>query len=118
MPRRVPSRFPPAEPGHPARLSGPAGRGTLEHMIDKRPQADRILIAEIWGEARRRARWRDLGSDEETAAVTELRELAGGRGDLLAEVAGSSRARARPAWTGRSRARPRDCAARLGPIRR
>ena len=88
MPRRVPSRFPPAEPGHPARLSGAGGRGTLEHMIDKRPQADRILIAEIWGEARRRARWRDLGSDEETAAVTELRELAGGRGDLLAEVAG------------------------------
>lgn len=21
----------------------------LEHVIDKRPQADRILIAEIWG---------------------------------------------------------------------
>ena len=40
-------------------------------MIDKRPQAGRILIAEIWGEARRRARWRDLGSDEETAAVTD-----------------------------------------------
>jgi hypothetical protein len=57
-------------------------------VIDKRPQADRLLVAEIWGEARRRARWRELSSDEETAAVAELRELAGGRADLLAEVAG------------------------------
>ena len=57
-------------------------------MVEKRPEADRLLIAEIWGEARRRARWRDLSSDEETAAVAELRELAGGRADLLAEVAG------------------------------
>ena len=61
---------------------------TLERVIDKRPAADRILIAEIWGEARRRARWRELSSDEEAAAVAELRELAGGRVDLLAEVAG------------------------------
>src|SRR5512140_3601026 len=60
----------------------------LEHVIDKRPQADRLLVAEIYGEARRRARWRDLSSDEEAAAVAELRELAGGRLDLLAEVAG------------------------------
>ncbi|MGH3185286.1 MAG: hypothetical protein ACRDOE_25750, partial [Streptosporangiaceae bacterium] len=57
-------------------------------MTDKRPQADRILIAEIWGEARRRARWRELSSDEEAAAVAELAELAAGRADLLAEVAG------------------------------
>ncbi|MGH3181022.1 MAG: hypothetical protein ACRDOH_29105 [Streptosporangiaceae bacterium] len=34
-------------------------------MIDKRPQADRILIAEIWGEARRWARWRELSSEIE-----------------------------------------------------
>ena len=60
----------------------------LEYVIDKRPQADRLLIAEIWGEARRRAQWRELGSDEEAAAVAALRELAGGRADLLAEVAG------------------------------
>ena len=60
----------------------------LERMIDKRPQADRLLVAELYGEARRRARWRELGSDEEAAAVAELRELAGGRADLLAEVAG------------------------------
>ena len=57
-------------------------------MIDKRPEADRILIAEIWGEAPHRARWRELGSDEEIAAVAALRELAGGRADLPAEVAG------------------------------
>ena len=60
----------------------------LERMIDKRPQADRLLVAELYGEARRRARWRELGSDEEAAAVAELRELAGGRADFLAEVAG------------------------------
>jgi hypothetical protein len=57
-------------------------------MIDKRPQADRLLVAEIWGEARRRARWRDLSAEEEAAAVAVLRELAGDRADLLAEVAG------------------------------
>ncbi len=57
-------------------------------MIDRRPQADRILVAQLTGEARHRARWRELGGDDETAAVTALRELAGGRADLLAEVAG------------------------------
>jgi len=40
------------------------------------------------GEARHRAKWRDLTEDEQAAAVAELRELAGGRSDLLAEVAG------------------------------
>ena len=57
-------------------------------MIDKRPQADRLLIAELYGEARRRAQWHELGADEEAAAVAGLRELADGRADLLAEVAG------------------------------
>ena len=57
-------------------------------MIDMRPQADRLLVAEIWGEARHHARWRELSSDEEAAAVAALRELADGRADLLAEVAG------------------------------
>ena len=56
-------------------------------MIDKRSQADRLLIAEIHGEARHRAQWREL-TGEEAAAVAELRKLAGGRTDLLAEVAG------------------------------
>jgi hypothetical protein len=57
-------------------------------MIDPRPQADRILVAQLTGEARHCARWRELSGDEEAAAVAELRELAGGRADLLAEVAG------------------------------
>ena len=59
-----------------------------EHVIDKRPQADRLLVAEIHGEARHHAKWRDLTEAEEAAAVAELRELAGGQADLLAEVAG------------------------------
>jgi len=60
----------------------------FERMIDKRPEADRLLVAEIYGEARRRARWRELSADEDSAAVAGLRELAVGRADLLAEVAG------------------------------
>ena len=56
--------------------------------MDQRPEADRILVAQLTGEARHRARWRDLTSSEEAAAVAELRTLAGGRADLLAEVAG------------------------------
>jgi hypothetical protein len=50
--------------------------------------SDRILIAQLTGSARHHARWRVLTQDEQDAAVTELRELAGGRADLLAEVAG------------------------------
>jgi hypothetical protein len=57
-------------------------------MIDKRPGADRVLVAQLTGEARHRARWRELTDDEEAAAVAALRDLAGGRADLLAEVAG------------------------------
>src|SRR5215831_14205490 len=57
-------------------------------MTENRPQADRILVAELFGEARHRARWRPLTGDEEAAAVAALRELADGRADLLAEVAG------------------------------
>ncbi len=57
-------------------------------MIDRRPKADRILVAQLTGEARHHARWRDLTGDEESAAVAVLRELAGGRADLLAEVSG------------------------------
>ena len=46
------------------------------------------LLAQLTGEARFRAKWRDLTEDEKAAAVGELRELAAGRSDLLAEVAG------------------------------
>jgi hypothetical protein len=52
------------------------------------PDPDRILVTELTGTARHHARWRELAQDEQDAAVTELRELAGGRSDLLAEVAG------------------------------
>jgi hypothetical protein len=62
--------------------------GILECMIDPRPQADRILVAQLTGEARHHARWRELTGGEEAAAVAALGELAGGRADLLAEVAG------------------------------
>lgn len=55
----------------------------LEHVIEERPQADRLLIARLTGEAQYRARWRPLSKAEETAAVAALRELAGGRADLL-----------------------------------
>ena len=50
----------------------------LESMIDKRPEADRILVAQLTGEAQHRVRWRDLTSSDEAAAVAELRTLAGG----------------------------------------
>ena len=53
-----------------------------------RPEADRILVAQLTGEARHRARWRPLTEEEETAALAELRALADGRADLLAQVAG------------------------------
>ena len=57
-------------------------------MLGKRPEPDRILLAKLHGEARHHAKWRDLTEDEEAVAVTALRELAAGRADLLAEVAG------------------------------
>src|SRR3954471_6874601 len=51
-------------------------------------EADRILVAQLAGEARFHARWRRLSTEEEAAALAGLRALAGGRADLLAEVAG------------------------------
>jgi hypothetical protein len=47
-----------------------------------------MIVAELTGEASHHARWRPLTGDEEAAAVAELRAIAGGRADLLAEVAG------------------------------
>ena len=58
-------------------------------MIDKRPQADRILVAQLTGTARHHAKWRELTETEHAVAVAGLRELAAGRADLLAEVAGT-----------------------------
>jgi hypothetical protein len=64
--------------------------GQSRAMADKRPagERDRILAAQIHGTAKRRAQWRGLTEDELAAAVGELRELAAGRSDLLAQVAG------------------------------
>ena len=56
-------------------------------MPEDRPQANRILVAQLTGEARHRVRWRELTDDEEAGALAELRGLAGGGADLLAEVA-------------------------------
>jgi hypothetical protein len=57
-----------------------------EHRL--RSAADRILVAQLTGEARHHAKWRPLTAEEEAVALAELRALAGGRADLLAEVAG------------------------------
>ena len=50
--------------------------------------SDRILVAQLNGTAKHHAKWRALTKEEEAAAVAELRELAAGRTDLLAEIAG------------------------------
>jgi len=49
---------------------------------------DQITVARLHGTARHHARWRELTAAEHDAAVAALRELAGGRADLLAHVAG------------------------------
>jgi len=51
------------------------------------PDADRLIVARLNGIARRHGR-RQLTEAETAAATAELRTVAGGRGDLLAEVAG------------------------------
>ncbi|HSI92865.1 MAG TPA: hypothetical protein VK925_05160, partial [Jiangellaceae bacterium] len=50
----------------------------------RRPDPDRILVARLSGTAIRLARAEGSIAD----ALTELRQLAGDRGDLLAEAAG------------------------------
>ena len=58
-------------------------------MSDRPDRADdRMTLARLAAAALRHARWLELTADEATAAVAELRELAAGRGDLLAEAAG------------------------------
>jgi hypothetical protein len=68
--------------------SGGIASGILECMLDKIPAADRILIAQLHGEAQRHARRGEMAEDEHQAAVGEMRKLAGGRADLLAHVCG------------------------------
>jgi hypothetical protein len=49
---------------------------------------DRLLGARLSGIALRHARWGGLTAAEKAAGAAELAQVAGGRGDLLAEVAG------------------------------
>jgi hypothetical protein len=58
-------------------------------MADRRvADADRLLAARLMSVAQRHARWRKPTQDETNAVVPDLREIAGDRPDLLAEVAG------------------------------
>jgi hypothetical protein len=47
-----------------------------------------MIVAELTGEAQRHARWESPDAETTEAAVAELRKIADGRTDLLAEVAG------------------------------
>jgi hypothetical protein len=53
-----------------------------------RPDPDRILVARLEGVALHHARYEPLPSAQESEAVAQIAELAGGRADLLAECAG------------------------------
>jgi hypothetical protein len=52
------------------------------------PEGDELTVARLTGAARRHAPGREPTRAETAAAVAELREIADGRADLLAEVAG------------------------------
>jgi hypothetical protein len=70
-----------AEPGHRPRESA-AGS-------DRRtPEADELIVARLTAAAQRHAPGREPTDAETAAAVEELNEITGARGDLLAEVAG------------------------------
>ena len=51
-------------------------------------ERDRLMVPRLTGAAWRCAPGREPTAAETAAAVRDLREIAGGRGDLLAEVAG------------------------------
>lgn len=51
-------------------------------------ERDQLVVPRLTGAAWRHAPAREPTEAETAAAVSELREIAGGRGDLLAEVAG------------------------------
>jgi hypothetical protein len=71
-----------AEPSQPREPEPAAGRGRPA------PELDELTVAHLTGAARRHASGRAPTDAETAAAVNELTEIAGGRGDLLAEVAG------------------------------
>jgi len=71
-----------AGPSHSHEPESAAGCG------DPVPELDELTVARLTGAARWHASGREPTDAETAAAVTELTEMAGGRGDLLAEVAG------------------------------
>ena len=60
------------------------------HIEMSSPDPDRLRYAQIAGTAARHAQGWRLTADEEAAAIAELTEAAAGRGDLLAERAGTA----------------------------
>jgi hypothetical protein len=54
------------------------------------PDRDRLLVARLSSIAQRDARWGAADEAQMAAGAAELREIAGGRAGLLAEVAGIS----------------------------
>ncbi len=79
-------------------------------MTGKRPQADRTLVAQLTGTAQHHAKWRELTGAGHEVAVDELRELAAGRADLRAEVAGILESFAEGSCINRMQGKPRSCA--------
>jgi hypothetical protein len=75
---------------HPNTEVGQSRHGDIEQVSESRPSpaAERLLAAELCGVALHHAKWRDLTEEENAAAVAELRAVAAGRADLLAEQAG------------------------------
>ena len=63
-------------------------------------------MARLDGIALRHAGWREPTKGRNRRAAAELREAAGGRADLLAEVAGLLTASMRATWTSRGRGPP------------
>ncbi len=61
---------------------------TAERMTGKRPRADRILFAQLTDTAQHHAKRRELTGAGHEVAVAGLREIAAGRADPLAGVAG------------------------------
>ena len=52
------------------------------------PAADRLLVARLSGIAQRHARWGAMDEAQKAEGAAALREVAGDRPDLLAQVAG------------------------------
>jgi hypothetical protein len=57
----------------------------MKHYL---PEPDDLIVAALHGAASRHAGWTAPEGTARRAAVTELREIAGGRADLLSQVAG------------------------------